>query len=183
MKYSKKQIILSIVPIFALVGCSNDDEQTRYAAPNLDSRTVENSDGSLSTFSEADEQMFSSYDEAKVNGYQGSFEDWLALTKLYADSPELAEQQAESSGFNGGTALFATAAGLAMGAVAMNAMAGRSNVTYDSYSQQRTKQKAYYAQMHKRDDERSSSSSTARGGSFFSSVVRNGFGGAVGRGG
>lgn len=181
MKYSKKQIVMSIVPIFALVGCSNDDEQARYAAPNLDSRTVENSDGSLSTWSEADEQIFKSYDEAKLNGYQGSFDDWVALSQLHQGNPELAEDQAEQAGFHGGNVALATMAGVALGALAMNAMAGRSSVTYDSYSQQRAKQRAYYAQSRQRDEE--SSSGGYRGGGSYNSVDRNGFGGAVGRGG
>lgn len=185
MKYSKKQIVLSIVPIFVVSGCSNDDEQaTRYAAPNIDSRTVENSDGSLSTWTEADEQIFTSYEDAKRNGYQGSFDEWVELTELYPGNPELAEQRAEDAGFHGGHAMLAAATGLALGALAMNAMAGRSGVSYDSYTQQRMKQRAYAAQMRKRDDESSSSSSgRGGGGGFFSKVTRNGFGGAVSSGG
>lgn len=184
MKSRKKKIMLSIVPIFVVSGCSNDDEYaTRYAAPNIDSRTVENSDGSLSTWSEADEQIFNSYDDAKRNGYQGSFDDWVELTQLYPGNPELAEQRAEDAGFHGGHAALAAMTSLALGALAMNAMAGRSAVSYDSYRQQRERQRVYAAQVRKRDDESSSSRVGGSGGGFFSKVTRNGFGGAVASGG
>lgn len=181
MKYSKKKIILSIVPFFIVSACSNDDEQAMHYE-NSNSRTIENSDGSISTWSEADEQIFNSYDDAKRNGYNGSFEDWVKLTQLYPGNPDLAAQHAEEAGFNGGNAVLATVAGLAIGALAMNAMAGRSGVSYDSYTQQRARQRVYAAQMRKREEENSSTSSRV-GGTGYKHVSRNGFGGAISTGG
>ena len=127
----KSLITLAIVPIFALSACTQEEEQQTYAVPS-DPSVTQTADGSL-----AQTSLIDSYEQAKVQGYSGSIEEWASLSKMYETNPQQAQQVAADSGFSGGEVLLAGLAGAAIGAMAGNAMSSRTNMASNTYSAQR----------------------------------------------
>lgn len=171
----KKRIVLSILPIFALAACSDPDVQSvdRYTAPNPQSNVVTNSDGSYSQSAQevavsdeskvaaADEQLTKSFNDARAQGFNGTYEEWVEISKLHETDPAAAQSRAEDNGFSGGEMLFAALAGVALGGLAAKAFSGKDN-TSRSYSQQRLNNTTNYASVQKYDErerERSGSGS------------------------
>ncbi|HFG7030331.1 TPA: hypothetical protein ACGIK9_002816 [Acinetobacter baumannii] len=178
MKHFKKSIVLSIVPLFVFTACSNNNEEPRLAVPNTDSQVVKNQDGSysqalasakadqpLDTLPNSDyksenynQQLKDAYNEAKSKGYKGSYDDFIALSKLHETEPEQAERKAAESGYSGGTLALAALAGVALGSMAANSSASNYNSS-SSYSQQRVNNANNYAysQPDQREKDRRSS--------------------------
>lgn len=155
----KKAITMLIVPAFALGACSKSPDQ--IGVPTND-QSVYSQDGSYSQ-----SKLYDTYNTAKSNGYNGSFEDWESLVKLHETNPEQATEQAQSSGFSGSSALIGAVAGAGATALAMQAMNNNSNRANSNYSNSRPSN-SY--------TNNTTSRSTA-------SVSRGGFGGAVSSGG
>lgn len=144
----KHLITLAIVPLFALSACTQEEEQQTYAVSN-DPSVTQTADGSLGQTS-----LLESYEQAKAQGYSGSVEEWASLSKLYETNPQQAQQVASNSGFSGGEMLLAGLAGAAMGAMAGNAMASRTNMASSTYSAQRANTATNYAYSQPADRER-----------------------------
>lgn len=124
---AKKSIAMLIVPAFAvatMIGCSQSDSvsSTDSVAQTADGAYVQVADN-----------LNKSYEEAKANGYTGTYEDWVKLLELHQTNPQAAAQQAASSGFDTLDLLMAGA----MGAMLGNMM---SNGSYNSY---RERQRSY----------------------------------------
>lgn len=161
----KKRIVLSILPIFALAACSDPEVQSvdRYTAPNPQSNVVTNSDGSYSQSAQEvavsdeskvtapDEQFTKSFNDARAQGFNGTYEEWVEISKLHETDPAAAQSRAEDNGFSGGEMLFAALAGMALGGLAAKAFNGKDN-TSRSYSQQRLNNTTNYASVQKYDD-------------------------------
>lgn len=223
----KQSIVLSILPVFVLAGCSSqEDEYTRMAVPDPEHEVTVNDDGSyrqtqelatgpMSYEEQAAEQAYgdltASYTRAVQEGYVGSLEEWTALAKLYEGDQALAQQQAETAGLNTGQMLVGTLLGVAVAALAANAMSSRTAMANASYSAQRAnhQQNYAYSRPHKTKKEQEEEESgvgagtgralvsgfsasqndreraqdTGRSTAAYGSVTRGGFGGAVGRGG
>lgn len=160
----KSRIIpLVLVPIFALAACSQQQEPEQIAVPNNAESVTLNSDGSMSQNSLVD-----SYNKAKEQGYTGTMDEWVSLTKLYETNPEQAQQVAQDSGFSGGEMLMGALAGAAIGALAANAMSSKTNMASNTYSAQRTNGATNYAYsqpLSKEEEERRRN--TAGGGAAF----------------
>ena len=144
----KSLITLAIVPIFALSACTQEEEQQTYAVPSSPSVT-QTADGSL-----AQTSLIDSYEQAKVQGYSGSIEEWASLSKMYETNPQQAQQVAADSGFSGGEMLLAGLAGAAIGAMAGNAMSSRTNMASNTYSAQRVNDRTNYAYSQPADRDR-----------------------------
>ena len=163
-KHFKKSIVLSIVPVFVLAGCSSNEDQARLAVPNNESEVVVNNDGSYSQevaiaeqgSTENAQKLLDSYKEAKANGYSGSMDDWIALVQLHETNPEEAQAKAEESGFSGGAVI--------MGALLASSSNSRSGLANSSYSAQRYNNTNNYAYSRPKDEQQSSSSGGGYGG-------------------
>ena len=181
-KHFKKSIVLSIVPVFVLAGCSSNEDQARLAVPNNESEVVVNDDGSYSQEVSIDEtsvnaapgstenaqKLLDSYKEAKANNYTGSMDDWIALVQLHETNPEEAQAKAEESGFSGGAMIMGALAGAAVGAMLASSSNSRSGLASSSYSAQRYNNTNNYAYSRPKDEQQSSSSGGgygSRGGS------------------
>lgn len=182
-KHFKKSIVLSIVPVFVLAGCSSNEDQARLAVPNTESEVTLNNDGSYSQEVAADaapssetenaDKLLASYDEAKSKGYTGSLDEWIALVQLHETNPEQAQAQAEDSGFSGGAMLMGALAGAAVGAMLASSSNSRSGLASNSYSAQRYNNSNNYAYSRPKDERQNSSSggyATARSNTSPSSV-------------
>ncbi|QIC71766.1 MULTISPECIES: hypothetical protein [Acinetobacter] len=183
-KHFKKSIVLSIVPVFVLAGCSSNDDHARLAVPNTESEVMVNDDGSYTQEVAAIDEngidaapddnadkLLASYDEAKSKGYTGSLDDWIALVQLHDTNPEQAQAQAEESGFSGGTVLMGALAGAAVGAMLASSSNSRSGLANSSYSAQRYNNANNYAYSRPKDEQQSSSSGGGRGGSTAAAVA------------
>lgn len=182
MRISKKSIAMLIVPAFVLssiVGCSDGvTSQSDGVAKTADGAFVQVADN-----------LNKSYQEAKANGYTGSYEDWVKLLELHQTNPQAASQQASQSGYNGFDMLMAGAMGMMIG----NMM---SNGSYNSY---KDRQRSYGSSAYvppsssrlnaartvesKAVQASRSSVSRSTSSSRSVSVSRGGFGGAVSSGG
>lgn len=157
-KYFKNSIVLSIVPVFVLAGCSSNEDQARLAVPNNESEVVVNQDGSYTQQDQSNaEKLLASYDEAKAKGFTGSLDDWIGLVQLHETNPELAQSKAEESGFGGGEMLLGALAGAAAGAMLTNAANSRANMANNAYSAQRYNSANNYAYSRPKDEERQNS--------------------------
>jgi uncharacterized protein YgiB involved in biofilm formation len=182
MKCLNKTITMLIVPAFVFAGCSNQD-----SVATQDSGVVKTADGA---YVQVADTLNKSYEEAKANGYTGSYEDWVKLLELHQTNPQAASQQAASSGYSGMDMLMTGAMGMMIG----NMM---SNGSYNSY---RDRQRSYGSSAYVRPSAsnlnsarstesraqaaaRSSATSSSSSRSSVSSVSRGGFGGAVSSGG
>lgn len=183
--FLKKSIALSIVPVFVLAGCSSNEDQARLAVPNGDSEVAMNADGSYSQPADLnpnaedaapandanaeqtanDQKLLDSYKQAQDNGYTGSLDDWVALSKLHETNPEQAQAQAEESGFSGGEMLMGALAGAAIGALLASSSGSRSGLASNTYSAQRTNNANNYAYSRPKEEERRSGGSTYAGSS------------------
>lgn len=166
----KHLITLAIVPIFALSACTQEEEQQTYAVPAT-SEVTQTADGSF-----AQASLLDSYEQAKTQGYSGSIEEWASLSKMYETNPQQAQQVAADSGFSGGEMLLAGLAGAAVGAMAGNAMASKSNMASSAYSAQRTNNATNYAYSQPADRDRRTVGGVApvvTGGSSTSVTSRN----------
>ncbi len=171
-KHFKKSIVLSIVPVFVLAGCSSNEDQARLAVPNNESEVVVNNDGSYSQevaiaeqgSTENAQKLLDSYKEAKANGYSGSMDDWIALVQLHETNPEEAQAKAEESGFSGGAVIMGALAGAAVGAMLASSSNSRSGLANSSYSAQRYNNTNNYAYSRPKDEQQSSSSGGGYGG-------------------
>lgn len=171
-----------IVPAFVIAGCAKDESiasQSDSVAKTADGAYVQVAD-----------TLNKSYEEAKSNGYTGTYEDWVKLLELHQTNPQAASQQAASQGYSGMNMLMAGAMGMMLG----NMM---SNGSYNSY---RDRQRSYGSSAYVRPSPQNLSSaraaesraqsaaraSAAKSSSVSrstSSVSRGGFGGAVSSGG
>ena len=149
----KSRIIpLVLVPIFALSACSQQSEPEQIAVPNNSESVTLNSDGSMSQ-----NALLDSYNKAKEQGYTGTMDQWVELTKLYETNPQQAQQVAQDSGFSGGEMLMGALAGAAVGALAANAMSSKTNMASNTYSAQRANGATNYAYsqpLSKEEEER-----------------------------
>lgn len=189
-KHFKKSIVLSIVPVFVLAGCSSNEDQARLAVPNTESEVTLNNDGSYSqevaaidengidaapsgSETENADKLLASYDEAKSKGYTGSLDEWIALVQLHETNPEQAQAQAEDSGFSGGAMLMGALAGAAVGAMLASSSNSRSGLASNSYSAQRYNNSNNYAYSRPKDERQNSGSggyATARSNTSPNSV-------------
>lgn len=176
--FLKKSIVLSIVPVFVLAGCSNNEDQARLAVPNTDSEVSVNQDGSYTQAEmpsdgidaapledENAQKLLSSYDEAKEKGYTGTLDEWIALVQLHETNPEAAQAQAKDSGFDGGDVLMGALAGAAVGAMLASSSGTRSGLASNSYSAQRYNNTNNYAYSRPKEEERRSSGGSTYAGS------------------
>ncbi len=188
-KHFKKSIVLSIVPVFVLAGCSSNEDQARLAVPNNESEVVVNNDGSYSQEvaaieetsvdaapggDENESKLIASYEEAQSKGYTGSMDDWIALAQLHETNPEEAQAKAEESGFSGGAMIMGALAGAAVGAMLASSSNSRSGLASSSYSAQRYNNTNNYAYSRPKDEQQSSSSGggyVGRGGSTAAAVA------------
>lgn len=186
-KHFKKSIVLSIVPVFVLAGCSSNDDHARLAVPNTESEVMVNDDGSYTQEVAAIDEngidaapddnadkLLASYDEAKSKGYTGSLDDWIALVQLHETNPEEAQAKAEESGFSGGAMIMGALAGAAVGAMLASSSNSRSGLASSSYSAQRYNNTNNYAYSRPKDEQQSSSSGGgygSRGGSTAAAVA------------
>lgn len=179
MNFTKKAAIaLLIVPAFAMVGCTPNDSVASKDG------VAQTADGAYVAVAD---NLNKSYEEAKSNGYTGTYEDWVKLLELHQTDPQAASQQAAKSGYDGMDMLMAGAMGMMIG----NMM---SNGSYNSY---RERQRSYGSSAYVRPNPthvssartsvaksqsaaRTSSTSVSRSSS---STSRGGFGGAVSSGG
>ena len=179
MKRLNKTIAMLIVPAFVFAGCSSQD-----SVATQDSSVAKTADGA---YVQVADTLNKSYEEAKANGYTGTYEDWVKLLELHQTNPQAASQQAASSGYSGMDMLMAGAMGMMLG----NMM---SNGSYNSYrDRQRSSGSSAYARPSasnlnaaratesKAQAARSSATSSSK--SSTSSASRGGFGGAVSSGG
>lgn len=179
MKRLNKTIAMLIVPAFVFAGCSSQD-----SVATQDSSVAKTADGA---YVQVADTLNKSYEEAKANGYTGTYEDWVKLLELHQTNPQAASQQAASSGYSGMDMLMAGAMGMMLG----NMM---SNGSYNSYrDRQRSSGSSAYvrpsasnlnaarATESKAQSARSSATSSSK--SSTSGVTRGGFGGAVSSGG
>ena len=179
MKRLNKTIAMLIVPAFVFAGCSSQD-----SVATQDSSVAKTADGA---YVQVADTLNKSYEEAKANGYTGTYEDWVKLLELHQTNPQAASQQAASSGYSGMDMLMAGAMGMMLG----NMM---SNGSYNSYRErQRSSGSSAYvrpsasnlnaarATESKAQSARSSATSSSK--SSTSSASRGGFGGAVSSGG
>ena len=179
MKRLNKTIAMLIVPAFVFAGCSSQD-----SVATQDSSVAKTADGA---YVQVADTLNKSYEEAKANGYTGTYEDWVKLLELHQTNPQAASQQAASSGYSGMDMLMAGAMGMMLG----NMM---SNGSYNSYrDRQRSSGSSAYvrpsasnlnaarATESKAQSARSSATSSSK--SSTSSASRGGFGGAVSSGG
>lgn len=145
----KKKIALAIVPLFALAACSNDNSQDMSSGVAPVSQSVSQDENGF-----YQDKLLDSYNQAKDNGYTGTLDDWVALTKLSETDLDAAEQQAQDAGFSGGSMLLAGLAGAAVGALAAGAMSSRTGLANDAYSSQRVNNTTNYAysQPYKQDE-------------------------------
>ena len=145
----KKKIALAIVPLFALAACSNDNSQDMSSGVAPVSQSVSQDENGF-----YQDKLLDSYTQAKDNGYTGTLDDWVALTKLSETDLDAAEQQAQDAGFSGGSMLLAGLAGAAVGALAAGAMSSRTGLANDTYSSQRVNNATNYAysQPYKQDE-------------------------------
>ena len=146
----KKTIVLSLVPFFALMACSDNNTPDRVVVPNPDAEVSINTDGSYSQstasqVADSDKDLNDSYREAQEGGYKGSIEDWAKITALYESDPELALQEAKKDGFDQSDIVFATLAGVAISALAAKAMINNADATTRAYQQQRLNNQTKYA--------------------------------------
>lgn len=185
----KKTIVLSLVPFFALMGCSESATPDRVVVPNPDVEVSVNADGSYSEstanqVNDADKDLADSYREAQAGGYKGSIEEWAKVVALYETDPETAVQNARKDGFDQSDIIFATLAGVAISALAAKAMINNADATTRAYQQQRVNNRTNYAhsqpydhkaQMAKTQRERERGTAVAGGGSGYgaSSTNRN----------
>ena len=182
MKRLNKTIAMLIVPAFVFAGCSSQD-----SVATQDSSVAKTADGA---YVQVADTLNKSYEEAKANGYTGTYEDWVKLLELHQTNPQAASQQAASSGYSGMDMLMAGAMGMMLG----NMM---SNGSYNSY---RDRQRSYGSSAYVRPSAsnlnsarstesraqaaaRSSATSSSSSRSSVSSASRGGFGGAVSSGG
>lgn len=173
-KHFKKSIVLSIVPVFVLAGCSSNEEQARLAIPNDESQVVLNNDGSYSQQDGINEtvpdsadnaqRLLNNYKEAKANGYSGSMDDWIAVLQLHETNPEEAQAKAEEAGFSGGAMVMGVLAGAAVGALMASSSNSRTGLASSSYSAQRYNNTNNYAYSRPKDEQQSSSSGGGYGG-------------------
>lgn len=179
MKRLNKTIAMLIVPAFVFAGCSSQD-----SVATQDSSVAKTADGA---YVQVADTLNKSYEEAKANGYTGTYEDWVKLLELHQTNPQAASQQAASSGYSGMDMLMAGAMGMMLG----NMM---SNGSYNSYrDRQRSSGSSAYvrpsasnlnaarATESKAQSARSSATSSSK--SSTSGASRGGFGGAVSSGG
>ena len=179
MKRLNKTIAMLIVPAFVFAGCSSQD-----SVATQDSSVAKTADGA---YVQVADTLNKSYEEAKANGYTGTYEDWVKLLELHQTNPQAASQQAASSGYSGMDMLMAGAMGMMLG----NMM---SNGSYNSYrDRQRSSGSSVYvrpsasnlnaarATESKAQSARSSATSSSK--SSTSGASRGGFGGAVSSGG
>lgn len=179
MKRLNKTIAMLIVPAFVFAGCSSQD-----SVATQDSSVAKTADGA---YVQVADTLNKSYEEAKANGYTGTYEDWVKLLELHQTNPQAASQQAASSGYSGMDMLMAGAMGMMLG----NMM---SNGSYNSYRErQRSSGSSAYvrpsasnltaarATESKAQSARSSATSSSK--SSTSGASRGGFGGAVSSGG
>ena len=179
MKRLNKTIAMLIVPAFVFAGCSSQD-----SVATQDSSVAKTADGA---YVQVADTLNKSYEEAKANGYTGTYEDWVKLLELHQTNPQAASQQAASSGYSGMDMLMAGAMGVMLG----NMM---SNGSYNSYrDRQRSSGSSAYvrpsasnlnaarATESKAQSARSSATSSSK--SSTSGASRGGFGGAVSSGG
>lgn len=179
MKRLNKTIAMLIVPAFVFAGCSSQD-----SVATQDSSVAKTADGA---YVQVADTLNKSYEEAKANGYTGTYEDWVKLLELHQTNPQAASQQAASSGYSGMDMLMAGAMGIMLG----NMM---TNGSYNSYrDRQRSSGSSAYvrpsasnlnaarATESKAQSARSSATSSSK--SSTSGASRGGFGGAVSSGG
>lgn len=179
MKRLNKTIAMLIVPAFVFAGCSSQD-----SVATQDAGVAKTADGA---YVQVADTLNKSYEEAKANGYTGTYEDWVKLLELHQTNPQAASQQAASSGYSGMDVLMAGAMGMMVG----NMM---SNGSYNSYrDRQRSSGSSAYvrpsasnlnaarATESKAQSARSSATSSSK--SSTSGAYRGGFGGAVSSGG
>ena len=146
----KKTIVLSLVPFFALLGCSESATPDRVVVPSPDVEVSVNTDGSYSQstanqVNDADKDLYDSYHEAQAGGYKGSIEEWAKVVALYETDPETAVQNARQDGFDQSDIIFATLAGVAISALAAKAMINNADSTTKAYQQQRVNNRTNYA--------------------------------------
>lgn len=182
-RHFKKSIVLSIVPVFVLAGCSSNEDQARLAVPSGETAVSVNDDGSYSQAviddaapgsAENAQKLLDSYKEAKANNYTGSMDDWIALVQLHETNPEEAQAKAEESGFSGGAMIMGALAGAAVGAMLASSANSRSGLASSSYSAQRYNNTNNYAYSRPKDEQQSSSSGGgygSRGGSTTAAVA------------
>lgn len=183
MKISKKTIALAIVPAFALVGCQPSDNSVA-----TNGSVTQNADGS---YVQVADTLNRSYEEAKSNGYTGTYEDWVKLLELHQTNPQQAAQQAAQSGFNGMDMLMAGAMGMMLGNMMSNGSmnAYKSSSYYDDDRKRRASGSYVYSgrQTYSTPPRSTSASSQSyRSESRTvsrSTTTRGGFGGAVSTGG
>ncbi|ADG59907.1 hypothetical protein Acj9p007 [Acinetobacter phage Acj9] len=179
MNFSKKAAIaLLIVPAFVMTGCSAPDDSVATAGS-----VAQTADGAYVAVAD---NLNKSYEEAKSNGYTGTYEDWVKLLELHQTNPQQAAQQASSQGFDGMDMLMAGAMGMMLG----NMM---SNGSYNSY---RDRQRSYGSSAYTRPStsnltsarqnvakSQAASRSTSTASRSTSTTSRGGFGGATSSGG
>lgn len=146
----KKTIVLSLVPFFALMACSDNTTPERVVVPKPDAEVAVNTDGSYGQstakqVSDADKDLADSYREAQAGGYKGSIEEWAKIVALYETDPETAVQNARKDGFDQSDIIFATLAGVAISALAAKAMINNADATTRAYQQQRVNNRTNYA--------------------------------------
>lgn len=179
MKRLNKTIAMLIVPAFVFAGCSSQD-----SVATQDSSVAKTADGA---YVQVADTLNKSYEEAKANGYTGTYEDWVKLLELHQTNPQAASQQAASSGYSGMDMLMAGAMGMMLG----NMM---SNGSYNSYRErQRSSGSSAYvrpsasnlnaARATESKAQLARSSATSSSKSSTSGASRGGFGGAVSSGG
>lgn len=180
MKYLNKTIAMLIVPAFVFAGCSSPDGADSVATQ--DSSVAKTADGA---YVQVADTLNKSYEEAKSNGYTGTYEDWVKLLELHQTNPQAASQQAADSGFSGMDMLMAGAMGMMLGNML-------SNGSYKSY---RERQQSYGSSAYSRPSTsnlnaarstESKAQATSRSSvntTKSSGASRGGFGGAVSSGG
>lgn len=185
-KFAKQSIALLIVPAFVLAGGCAKQEDSVATAQGV----AQTADGAYVAVAE---NLNKSYEEAKSQGYTGTYEEWVKLLELHQTNPQQAQQQAANFGFDGMDMLMAGAMGMMLG----NMM---SNGSYNSY---RERQRSYGSSAYVRPSPQRlsaartantntqraqaaanrSSASTSTASRSSATVSRGGFGGAVSSGG
>lgn len=181
-RINKTLATMLVVPAFVLAGCSQSDNSVA-----TQSGVAQTSDGA---YVQVADTLNKSYEEAKSNGYTGTYEDWVKLLELHQTNPQQAAQQAASNGFDGMDMLMAGAMGMMLGNMMSNGSYNsyRSSSYYDDDRKRRAAGGASYvykprSTMSSTTATRSQSATTSRSTVSRSTVSRGGFGGARSTGG
>lgn len=182
MNFKKSAITLLIVPAFVIGGCS---QQSDTSVATKDGQVVQTENGDYVKIASA---LNDSYEQAKANGYTGTYEDWVKLLEMHQTNPQQAAQQAAQSGYDGMDMLMAGAMGMMLG----NMMSSNSYSSYRSSSYGRSYKGGYIPSTPRATATRNVSKPAVRQTSSVtskssvttrSSTTRGGFGGARSTGG